>query len=254
MTNTINTAALIGALNDPDRSVRQRAAVALGSVRSQESADALVSRLGTETDCFVKESLTWAAVQTGPLAVPGVLAQLTSAEPAVRSQAAHVLSKIGDPAHAEHLVPVIADDDPLVAVKAFRAAANTGEPVVIPALAARLGDGDLEQRDALTSAFATLGAPAVDVLIAALADDDASVRAHAADTLGHLGSPLADPALVGLVGLLADADAEVRLAAVSALGQLGVVVAGEALAAAAASPDARVAGVAAALNGRRTAS
>lgn len=254
MTNTIDTATLIRALGDADRNVRQRAAVELGSVRTQEAADALVSRLGTENDCFVKESLTWAAVQTGPLAVPGVLAQLTNAEPAVRSQAAHVLSKIGDPAHAEHLAAVVADPDPLVAVKAYRAAANTGHAGVIPALAGRLGDGDLEQRDALTSAFATLGEPAVGVLIVSLSDADASVRAHAADTLGHLGSPLADGAVDGLAACTSDPDAEVRFAAVSALGELDAEVAAAALVAASGSPDGRVSGVAARLLGRPTAS
>ncbi len=250
MTDVAETKTLIAALDDPDRSTRHEAAIALGGVRAPEAADALVSHLGVETDCFVREALTWATVRAAELTVPGVLAQLRSPEPRVRTQAAHVLSKIGDPNHVDHIIPVVADADPEVAVKAYRAAANTGHPAVIPALAGRLGHGDLEQRDALTSAFATLGEQAVAALVAALSDTEASVRLHAADTLGHLGTPLADSAGETLAGLLADPDAEVRFAAVTALGELAPEVAADGLAAATASDDARVSLVARHLTGR----
>lgn len=252
MTNTINDTRIdrmIEALNSVDRNERTQALMALGSVRTPRAADALVAHLGVETDCQVREMATWATVNVGELAVPGVLGLLKSETPAVRMQAAHVLSKIGDPAHAEHLVPVVGDADPQVAVKAFRAAAKTGEASVVPALAARLGDGDPEQRDALTRAFGTLGETGVSALVAALDDPEADVRAHAADTLGHLGSPLADSAAGRLAGLLTDPDAAVRLAAVSALGELDREASGDALRSAAASGDAVVAGVARRLNG-----
>jgi HEAT repeat protein len=254
MTNTVDTKILIAALDDPDRSMRHEAAIALGGVHKDEAADALVAHLGAETDCFVREALTWATVQAGERAVPGVLAQLRSPEAGVRMQAAHVLSKIGDPAHAVHLVPVVADADPQVAVKAYRAAANTGHPDVLPALAGRLGDGDLEQRDALTSAFATLGETGIDTLVAALGDASADVRAHAADTLGHLGTPLADAAASALAGLLSDEDADVRFAAVSALGELDPAGASAGLKRAEASADPVVSRVARHLLGRPAAS
>lgn len=250
MNHIVDETRLIAALDDPDRSIRHEAAIALGARHTSEAAEALVSHLGAENDCFVREALTWATVQAGALAVPGVLAQLRSAEADVRMQAAHVLSKIGDPDHAEHLVPVVADEDPRVAVKAYRAAANTRHPSVVPALAERLGDGDAEQRDALTSAFATLGEQGIDPLVAALADPEADVREHAADTLGHLGSPLADPAAPRLSLLLSDQDPRVRFAAVSALGQLAPEVASGALRRAESSADERVRTVARRLLGR----
>ena len=249
--NNTETRVLIAGLDDPDRSTRHEAAIALGGVRTAEAAAALVEHLGVETDCFVREALTWATVSVGELAVPGVLEQLRSPEAGVRMQAAHVLSKIGDPEHAEHLLPVVADADPGVAVKAYRAAANTGHPSVVPALAGRLGHGDLEQRDALTSAFATLGESGVGVLVAALSDAEASVRTHAAETLGHLGTPLADGAAAALRGLLDDPDAEVRFVAVTALGELAPEASEAALAAARASDDPRVAAVADHLGRRR---
>ena len=57
-------------------------------------------------------------------------------------------------------------------------------------------------------------------LVAALSSDDAVVREHAAETLGHLGGPEADAAAPALVALTSDAVPAVRLAAVAALGQL----------------------------------
>lgn len=256
MTNTIDTtvATWIRGLDDADRTIRQQAAMRLGtklgSAPDQAGADALVAHLGTESDGFVREALTWATVQAGAPAVPGVLAQLASPTASVRMQAAHVLSKIGDPAHAEHLLGVVADADPEVAVKAYRAAANTGDPSVVPALAGRLGDGDLEQRDALSAAFVTLGEAGLAALTAALADPEADVREHAADTLGHLGTPLADGAAEALRGLLVDPDAAVRFAAVTALGQLDPELSSAALTDAAASDDAVVSATARRLLGR----
>jgi len=250
MTNTIDTATLIEGLVDPDQNVRREAAIALGGVRTPQAAGALVARLGAEQDCFVREALTWATVHAGEVAVPGVLDQLTSPDASARMQAAHVLSKIADPAHAEHIIPVVADADAQVAVKAYRAAANTRRAEVVPALISRLADGDLEQRDALNSAFATLGEVALDDLVTALGDARPAARAHAADALGHVGSPTADAAVDALSGLLGDADADVRLAAVSALGELDRQAAVDALTRAAASDDAVVAGVAKRLLGR----
>lgn len=221
--NTIDTRTLLDHLTHEDAQVRYLAATELGIRRDPAAAAALVGRLGDERDFAVRERLTWATVQLIDTALPGVLALLKDENPFARRQAAHVLSKVGDPAFAPHLVDVIADEHPDVAIKAYRAAANTGAPEVVAPLVARLADGDQLQRDALTVALATLGASAVPALIDALSDPDAEVRAHAADALGHLGGPDADPAADALARLSTDADADVALAAVSALGELGEV-------------------------------
>lgn len=221
--NTIDTRTLLDHLTHPDAQLRYHAATELGIRHEPATAAALVGRLGAERDFAVRERLTWATVQLIETALPDVLALLADENPYARRQAAHVLSKVGDPSFAPHLVDVIADEHPDVAIKAYRAAANTGNAEVVAPLVARLADGDQLQRDALTVALATLGELAVPALVDALADPDAEVRAHAADTLGHLGSPEADPAADALARLASDADAQVALAAVSALGQLGEV-------------------------------
>ena len=144
----------------PDRDVRLRAALEAGTLHDPEVTAALVSRVGVEQDFHVRENITWALVQHGEPAVPAVLGLLTSENPVERRQAAHVLSKVGDADHVPHLLPVVADTDPDVAIKAYRAAANTGSPDVVEALVARLGDGEGEQRDALSDGFGPRVVPA----------------------------------------------------------------------------------------------
>lgn len=244
---------LIQDLTNPSNNVRLHAALQIGS-QPQAShpavVEALVERLGHEDDFQVREMLTWAAVQVAGETGDALVAKLDDPQPSVRQQAAHVLSKIGDARladtqHADALAAVVADPESEVAVKAFRAAANTGRPSVVPMLVARLGDPDLELRDALTRALTTLGETAVPALVQSLSSDRAEVREHAADALGHIGSPAADGAVAALAALLADEDPELRLTAVAALGQLDPELAGDTLRSAAEGPDARVAQVAA---------
>ena len=241
---------LIHTLASSDGTARRHAALALGTSREPEAVRALLDRLPVEADPRVREDLTWALVQHAETAEPELLDMLTSAEPDDRRTAAHVLSKIGDPAHFEPLQPLVGDVDADVAIKAYRAVANTGHPEAAGTLAGRLGDGDALQRDALTSAMHRLGEAAVPALVAALDDPDADVRAHAAEALGHIGGPAADPAVAALERAAGDTDAVVSLHAVSALGQLSEA-ADEALARVADGGEAVAAQVAARFAARR---
>ncbi len=207
-------------ITHPDRDVRLRAAMDAGTLHDPQVTAALVSRVGAEEDFHVREGITWALVQHGDPAMPAVLQLLSSKNPLERRQAAHVLSKVGDSDHVPHLVPVVADADADVAIKAYRAAANTGSPEVVPALVARLGDGDGEQRDALSNALQHLGVMAVDALTIALRDTAAVVRLHAAEALGQIGQD-ARAAATALAKSVTDDDADVALACVMALGAIG---------------------------------
>lgn len=204
----------------PDRDVRLRAAMDAGTLHDPEVTSTLVSRIGVEEDFHVREHITWALVQHGDRAMPAVLELLQSENPLERRQAAHVLSKVGNPEHVPHLIPVVADTDPDVAVKAYRAAANTSSPDVVDALAARLGDGEGEQRDALINAFQQLGPLGVPALTDAVGDTSPTVRLHAAEALGQIGED-AGPAIPALAELASDPDVNVALAAVMALGAVG---------------------------------
>ncbi|MFV0451937.1 MAG: HEAT repeat domain-containing protein [Propioniciclava sp.] len=247
MTNTptYTTDLLVRQLTSEDLATRFDAASLIGMDGVTGAADALVERLGTETDCQVRERVTWATVRVIDAALPGLLTALESSRPEIRMQAAHVLSKAARPEFAEHLEAVVGDTDAAVAIKGYRAAANTGDPRVIAWLTARLGDGDPHQRDALTNAFVTLGEPAVAALVTALDDDRTAVRAHAAEALGHVAIGTC-VAITALRVAAADVDPEVRLVATTALGELGAD-ASDALAALRTSADPRVAAVASAL-------
>ncbi|MBK8460454.1 MAG: HEAT repeat domain-containing protein [Micropruina sp.] len=247
-TNTDNSPRSL--LTDPDRQLRLRAVMHLGATRDADAAEALVARLGVEEDFNVREQLTWAVVQVIDSALPLVLELLTSADPLARRQAAHVLSKVGAPELAPHVIGVVGDSDREVAVKAYRAAASTGSADVIPALIGRLGHGDLEQRDALSVALQRLSSLAVPALVEALTDPEAKVREHAADALGHLGDPDAAEATAALAGLLDDPVAAVRFAALSALGELEGDQVDVALATAALADDPGLRSLAAQLNRR----
>ncbi len=217
---THHTTRLVSLLSHPDGTERRQAALRLGASGDPAAASAIVARLGVEADSCVREDLTWATVQLIDTALPDVVAMLDSDEPAARRTGAHVLSKVGDPDHFEMLAPLVADADADVAIKAYRAVANTGRPEAVGVLASRLGDGDALQRDALTAAFVRCGEASVPALVAALTSADAAVRAHAAEALGDLGDRAAGATDV-LAGAAQDPDAGVRVAATSALGQLG---------------------------------
>lgn len=215
-----STRTLVQRLGHKDENVRLRAAMDLGISEDPEAADVLVARLGAEADPAVKEMITWAAVQHADRAMGALMVQLYSAEPPVRAQAAHVLSKIGGQVVVRPIIPVIADEDTEVVVKACRAAASTGSPEVVPALLARLGHGDAAVRDALSDALVALAAWTVEPLVAALERADPYVRIHAADTLSDLGSPQGDVAIPALAEHLADPEPDVRLAMACALSRL----------------------------------
>lgn len=236
-------------LTSEDLNDRFDAASLIGTHRVTGAADLLVARIGVETDRQVNERITWAAVQILDATLPGVLAKLDSDDPAARAQAAHVLSKTGRAEFADRLVALVEDENTDVAIKGYRAAANTGEPSVLPVLANRLGDGDAMQRDALTNALVSFGEESVASLTEALSHPDVAVRAHAAEALGHLGAE-ADAALDALVAATADDDASVRQVATSALGQLGPV-ADAALAQVAGGNDPQLAAIASSLQQSR---
>ncbi|NLV55619.1 MAG: HEAT repeat domain-containing protein, partial [Acidimicrobiales bacterium] len=195
---------------------RRQAAMNLGMLKDPAVVPGLLQRLRAETPgCGVHETLTWATVQHIDTALPEVLAMLTDADPHLRRTGAHILSKVGDPAHLDALTPLVADEDVDVALKAYRAVAHSGAEQAdkaLDALAGRLGDGDALQRDALTAAFHRFGEAAVPALTAALTDTDAEVREHAADALGHLGEEAAT-ASEALATLATDEVDAVRLAA-----------------------------------------
>jgi HEAT repeat protein len=99
----------------------------------------------------------------------------------------------------------------------LRAVVLAGHTGAVDAARAGLTHADPQVRSAALGALARCGELAVDVLVAALGDDDAGVRRRAAEEAGRLGDAAVGPALVDA---LADAHDGVVEAAAHALGEL----------------------------------
>ena len=166
-------------LKHPDESVRQRAALALGPMVTPDLAPRLAAQLWTDTDFFVRETLTWNLVRIGEAAKPYALVALRDERAQVRHDAAHLLGKIGDPSVLPDLAPLTADSDDAVAAKARFVLARLGDPAAIPVLVAYLGTGNDESRTELTRDIASFGQAAVTHLEKAVTHTDQSVREHA---------------------------------------------------------------------------
>lgn len=251
-TDHVHVAHLVDLLGDADPGVRLRSAVDLGEGRHEDAAAAIVERFGLEHDFAVREMLTWAALRLRDAALPHLDEALDSARWLARLQAVHTLSKLGNPDAAARLVPLIDDPVDAVAARAYGAAAQAGDPRVVPALVAQLSRGNSDHRNSLTVALGVFGTWAAPALAGALRESDRTdVRRHAADTLGHLGSPGADQATPALADALRDPDEGVRIAALNALGQLTLPSACEVVDRAADSSEPRLRHLAARLAERR---
>jgi len=190
--------ALIAALKDSDRKVRESAAKALGDIgpAAKEAVPALIAAL-KDGDRFVQSLAAKVLGEIGPAAKEAVLALIDAQKDSdrkVRESAAEALEDIG-PAAKE----------------------------AVPALIAALKDSDRKIRKFAAEALGKIGPAAkeaVPELIAALKDVDRKVREFAAKALGEIG-PAAKEAVPALIAALKDVDRFVQSLAANALGKIG---------------------------------
>ena len=186
----------IDALAADDSSTRLRAVLTIGSNPQLDLAAALVARCAIEPDFSVRDMLTWALTRfPSEIAVPLLLAELSSERAQARSQALHTLSKMKDadtwPAITQSM---LRDANDGVAQSAWRAAV-----VLVPdgqkadlaeELATQFGRGAREVQLSLSRALVSLGEAVVQpVLDRAIACEDPVRQAHAAATERLLRDP-----------------------------------------------------------------
>lgn len=175
------------AANSPEKQVRLRAAMWLGSLADDSVAEELVAILVREPDPFVRETLTWVIAAHGDATLPHLLAALGHAGPA-RAHVLHALSKIQAPEAVDHALALVDDPDPAVAAKAWWVLGRMGVPQSAELLVAHLGEqSDDARRADLTRALQHLSEPAVPALGEALNSPSAAVRRHAAEALVAIG-------------------------------------------------------------------
>lgn len=180
------TEVLLG-LKHPHQDVRQRAAIALGSLVTPERARQVAELLWQESDFFVRESLVWVLARIPQAALPYAVAALADERAEVRLRAVHLVSKIGDPSAVPAVLPLTADADDDVAARARFALTRLGDPASIPALTAYLGRGGDDRRTELTRDLASFGEAALPYLRQRLGDRDQDVREHAAWVITVIG-------------------------------------------------------------------
>ena len=199
-----------------DQTVRQAAAEALGEIHDTQAVKPLVVAL-KDSDEMVRTSVAHALGEiASPQALDALIGVLEDAETRPRQTAVEALGKIRDTRAVEPLIAALMTSDKAVLDTAIDALGKIGPPAVESILVA------LKNPDLCKPLFMALGEigdrRAVEPLLAAIDDDDASIRKVAVTALGKTGDyRVAKP----LVPALWDPDWTVRESAFGSLEILG---------------------------------
>jgi HEAT repeat protein len=178
---------LVEALRDDDRNLRRAAAESLGAIADPQALPALVLALEDE-HWSVRCAAATALGRLGNVkAAPALLARLHDDDPTVRRAAAAALGDVKDARSAGALV--VALQDPGLQATAFESLRRLGA-IALSEMERAVSSpgGDAEVRRLLVDLAGRLeDRGVVRLLLAALADEGASVRAEAALVLGEGG-------------------------------------------------------------------
>jgi HEAT repeat protein len=176
-------------LKSTDQSVRFKAALAAGTYPNLEHIEILIGQCASESDFFVRDTLSWALMRQDRQAVMQRLTpELKSANSQSRSQALHTLSKIGDKDNYSLItLDLLLDADDFVASTAWRSASvlvpDADKPALVETLISQLGRGDSDTQFGLTRFLCAIGEPIVAPLMQAAQSADETVRTQAEFTL-----------------------------------------------------------------------
>ncbi len=177
---------LVEVLGDADRNLRRAAAESLGAIADPQAVPSLLIALEDEhwsVRCAAAAAL--GRIGSGK-ALPALLFRLQDEDTTVRRAALAALGEIGDPRAAGRLVQVLGE--PGLQATAAEALRRLGA-AALPEMERALGAGlEPEARRLLVDLAGRLeDRVALRLLLAALADDAAAVRAEAALALGEGG-------------------------------------------------------------------
>ena len=176
-------------LKSPDQSVRLKAALAAGTYPNPDHIKVLIRQCATETDFFVRDTLSWALMRHEQKSVVEHLkVELHSENTQARSQALHTLSKIGDKENYPLITrDLLLDPDDFVASTAWRSASvlvpESEKLALVDLLVTQLGRGDSDTQFGLTRFLCAIGKPIVAPLTQAAQSADEVIRTHAEFTL-----------------------------------------------------------------------
>jgi HEAT repeat protein len=176
-------------LKSTDQSVRLKAALAAGTYPNLEHIEILIGQCASESDFFVRDTLSWALMRQDRQAVmQRLIPELKSANSQSRSQALHTLSKIGDKDNYSLItLDLLLDADDFVASTAWRSASvlvpDADKPALVEILISQLGRGDSDIQFGLSRFLCAIGEPIVAPLMQAAQTADEIVRTQAEFTL-----------------------------------------------------------------------
>ena len=176
-------------LKSPDQSVLLKAALAAGTYPNLDYIEILIRQCASESDFFVRDTLSWALMrQDREAVVQRLIPELKSTNSQSRSQALHTLSKIGDKANYSLITrDLLLDEDDFVASTAWRSASvlvpDKEKPALIEILISQLGRGDSDTQFGLTRFLCAIGESIVAPLTQAAQSADEIVRTQAEFTL-----------------------------------------------------------------------
>lgn len=178
---------LVAALKDVSADVREQAAFGLSQLRDVRAIDPLAAAL-KDTDKDVREQAVFALGQLrAAAAIDAIVIALHDASPSVREQAAFALSQIRDKKSIEPLISALKDENASVREQSAFALGQMRAAAAIEALVVALKDAKPDVREQAAFALGQIGDPrAIDGLMVALKDTNASVRQQAAFALGQI--------------------------------------------------------------------
>jgi hypothetical protein len=219
----------VKALSSPEAQTRARAAFSLGAMgdQAEEGVPALAALLVKDPDREVRNQAALALSKMAPAsraAVPELARALRDKEQLIRANATRALMRLGKEARpaVPALIEALADDSNCVKVVPFHdtnqelaalalGRASAGTDAGVPALTAMLKDAETDrQRRTAARALGEVGPearPAAPLLRALLKDTSAEVRQTAEEALRKIGAPAAG----GAAGSGARAPADPRL-------------------------------------------
>lgn len=188
--------ALMSALLDVRRWVRQNAALLLGQFGDHRAVPSLMVAVH-DGDTGVRAAAVEALGAIGGAdAATGLIGVLSDAEERVRTQAAAALGRIGDGKAVVPLIGLFSDSNRHVRDQAVKSLVDIGADAAQP-LIMSLKEADPGVREYAAKALTFISvAEAVEPLLDALADSEWAVRRYAAEALGKLGAKAALPYLL----------------------------------------------------------
>jgi HEAT repeat protein len=174
---------LIARLGDDVVSVRRAAADALGAIGNRDAVEPLIDALEQDVVSVREEAVQALGNLGDPLAVDWLIAALKDKE--LRMSATEALGKVEHSGAVGALIAMLEDTQYMVRRAAAHALGKIADQQAVPPLVVALGDLSTPVGMEAANALVTIGPPAIQPLIAALADADRkhSVREGAARVL-----------------------------------------------------------------------